>query len=1104
MDVTRRAFGDRAQGPRVAPLVTVSAAWLAIDVPSAWSALSVHSISNALSVLLQMVLLAIAAGTVLSVAVWTLFAGTQWIAGRMGAAQAPRRVFAASSVCGLLTLIPLASTLSAISRGAWISEQSWLPAARFAVMGLGFMSVTWLWGLALRSARGTTRQVGAAAAAFGALAVALLFLDQMLFVGRQESFHRLLSVAALSCMALGTLLATFTTRRPSTSNGARIVAGIGLATTVLLAAGVLPRQNPITRALLFNDAPLTGRLLRVIQPSVNTPLNADADFLAMLRASTRVSPEKLDGRFPYRRNANLIVITIDTLRADALGLHGHTGGLTPNIDAFGRESVVFNNAYTQHPSSQLAMASMFKGLYPLATDVYASLEPRFFGRAEKPHQPMLAEHLRHAGRETAAVTAFGEGIFNLLFAYLADGFDRCNDYPNPKTLDGSEVEAHAVRELETLPAKPYFLWVHLFDPHDPYDPPSHPRGATQRELYDLEVAQADACLGRILDAARKRSDWDETVVIVHSDHGEEFDEHGGRHHHSTLFDEQVRVPLILRIPGQSAKRVEPPVELMDIPETLFDLMGIDGSKYGHGQSLLPYLFDGAGPAPIAFSQLHAPGQHISRRDSVRVGQWKLIHDLISDTTLLFDLSRDPEEHKNLAHTNPSQLQLMRRWLDSCSTVLRGARPTDIVNLPDDALLAALEDLEGSAVQSAIGRLIAAGRVEPLLPVLTRFIDPGVGLNRCRLALRYVSVSGYKPALPQIINLLSAQPEFEKVAALALSHYRDDAIRAALQSRIAHHGPDAPWWLYVAAGLQGDPSAEAPLLAFLPETEDAEAEYLRALALTALRLQRGVHADTGILETTDLSRHLQMAALSIARHYAADDVLPVIFDAVRRTTIPFNVLNRIIATLDHYPLQAAAPIYRALAEQHDPSVRERAAEKIASLTPPPAEDWGTVLEAFWEDAAERRADSREVPDIGSHLLRFQERLRAFRKNLNVSAKLILSPDRDIPTSLRTGTLWAVPLHVACASDGGAAIGGEATGAPSFHISLRRRGGQQSKGVKVFRLPVAGLLPGESTQCLPMVRIPAVPLGDGYEMVVRIRSSAVPPAVCNELAFPITIH
>jgi hypothetical protein len=556
-------------------------------------------------------------------------------------------------------------------------------------------------------------------------------------------------------------------------------------------------------------------------------------------------------------------------------------------------------------------------------------------------------------------------------------------------------------------------------------------------------------------------------------------------------------------------RVEQPVELMDIPETMFDFMGIKPTAYSHGQSLMPLMLTdvqhSALPAPIAFSQFHAPGQRISRLDSVRVGDWKLIHDLISGTDELFDLDADPGERRNLSHTNPSQLAFMRRWLDTCSVVVRDeSGEIDIVDLPDNAILAALEKLDATAAQTAIGRLIVAGRVEPLLPFLTRLITAGVGLKRCQLALRYVAAAGYEPALPQIIALLSEQPDFEKAAALALGHYHGDVIVTALQARIAHHGKGAPWWLHVAMGLQGVSSAEAPLIAFVPHIEDADAEYYRALALAVLRVDRGDPIDTGILETAGLKRDLQMVGLSVSSRFPADDLLPGVYDAVRRTTIPFEVLTRLIEMLRHYPLQAVAPIYRALADQHDPSVRDRAKAEIATLETPLKEDWGTVTKEFWDDAAKGRVSMRTPKDVGVDLTRYQERLRSFRKHLMQPALLQLTSARDLPTSLRVGTLLALPLTVACLADGGATLGGATDSSLLFQVSVRHSGELKSQSMTNFRLPIAGLLPGESTHCLPLIRVPAVPVGPGYEVVIRARAAAPFAVNCDELVFAVTIR
>lgn len=1084
------------------PVLVVAATWLGVDLQSGWGALMQLSPWSAWLAVGQLTLASLGVGAGAAVLVTALLAISSGIARRTG------RTILGAVLVAVVAAAPIHGTLGAISNGAWLQQQAWLAPVRWLVFVLSLLAVAWIWGETLRTLHRGGRRLSLMGKALSLLGILLLVADPLVLVGRQMGFHLFLSSTAIAILALGTSLIVSSSTARRRRGPPIALAAMGLLSLSLFVFGWLPAGELQSRGFLYSDAVLTGRLLRQVRPATEAQPNADANLLLSLQRSSRVAPSLLDERFPYRRDANIIVITVDTLRADAVGLHGNRQGLTPCLDAFGKNSIVFDNAYTQHPSSQLAMASLFKGLYPLATDVFASLEPDVFGNNSPLHQPMLAERLRDAGRETVAVTAFDENLRERLFGYLNAGFDRFNDYPHEELLGASVVEAHALEALDALGEKPFYLWVHLFDPHSPYDPPEATRGNSPRQLYDAEVAHADASVGRILEAASRRDDWDKTIVVIHSDHGEEFEEHGGFFHHSTLFEEQIRVPFVIRIPGQTPARVSAPVELMDLPETIYNLLDLEPLAVGHGQSLLPWIIDdvqhAAMPSPIAFAQFHGPGQRVSRLDGVRAGKWKLIHDVISGTDRLFDLEEDPHEQHNLAHSSGVDLARMREWLAACGAVVRGERKSQaITDLSDPEIMPALSRLEPGEQKQALAQLIVAGRIDPILPLLTQFIQPNLGIAESHAAMRLTAIRQWAPALQRIILMLEAGGAREKSAALFLGHYDAPEILDALNARLAHYGDKTPWWIHVARGIQGDSDAEAAIRAFAPDLEDTTATVYRELALSVLNPEIGRCVINGLIENIGLAQDLQLLCIAIIARFEPAVALPWVHLGASKITMPYPLMLRIIHLARSFPPEVSAPISRLMTEQVNASIRDLARQQIEALGPAPEADWGTVYSDFTDDVTNNSVTGKQVPLAGEHLHGFQQRLNSFRSQLMKPAVLTIRALGPVPGSLRVGTQLALPLEVTAEADSGAVLGGPIDEAASFHVSFRNPATGESIGASVFRIPSLGLLRGESARSLTLIRIPSDIASHATEMVIRMRSHENYPATCNELVFPVAI-
>src|SRR6266850_1800409 len=295
---------------------------------------------------------------------------------------------------------------------------------------------------------------------------------------------------------------------------------------------------------------------------------------ASARAAMPAPPEPTASPRP-----NIVLITLDTTRADRMGFLGSERGLTPNLDALAREATIFSRAYAQVPLTTPSHATILTGTYPQFNHVNYMGDP--LGNA----LPFLPDIFHKKGYRTAAFV----GALVLDSKKLAKGFDRGFDIydagfhrrrPNEDhyhSLErrGEEVVSRALAWLRKKPAGPFFLWVHLYDPHDPYSPPEPYKTRYQAEPYDGEIAYTDSVVARLIAGLRTRGLFDGALIAVMADHGEAFGEHGENHHGIFLYDETIHVPLLLKTPGQhSAKKIATRVGLVDVAPTILQAVRV--------------------------------------------------------------------------------------------------------------------------------------------------------------------------------------------------------------------------------------------------------------------------------------------------------------------------------------------------------------------------------------------------------------------------------------------------------------------------------------------------------------------------------------------------
>jgi len=398
------------------------------------------------------------------------------------------------------------------------------------------------------------------------------------------------------------------------------------------------------------------------------------------------------------RPLNVIVVGIDTLRPDHLKCYGYGRETSSNIDKFAAAGVLFENTVSQAPWTAPSFATIFTSLYP---SQHGSMDVNSRIRESV---PTLATMLKERGYATGAV-------INAPALKPEFGLSRDFDFYDMTPLGGRRGDGttrDALAWIDQVRSGPFFIFVHYFDPHIPYGPPAgyddlFHKGYEGRiknpfdiddfsrvrerlfeemkvltaddwaeiiDLYDGEIVYVDQAFGALIRGLEERGLTDDTVVILLSDHGEEFFEHGGFEHGHTLYDELIRVPLIVSLPGRIREgvRVRNQVRLLDVTPTVFDLLGLEPMAHFEGVSLVPYL-TGEGSVEHRAGNLLPP--HIAYAEAIRLGAekksvtalpHKLIHNLISSEQEFYDLARDPGETHDLIAIGGGSLELLEQTL----------------------------------------------------------------------------------------------------------------------------------------------------------------------------------------------------------------------------------------------------------------------------------------------------------------------------------------------------------------------------------------------------------------------------------------------------------
>jgi choline-sulfatase len=503
---------------------------------------------------------------------------------------------------------------------------------------------------------------------------------------------------------------------------------------------------------------------------------------------------------------NIVLITLDTTRADRMGFLGSKRGLTPNLDALARQSVVFSHAYSHVPLTTASHATILTGTYPQYNQV------NDFGRPLPETVPYLPDILHRRGYHTAA---FVSALVLDPLDGLAPGFDRGFDIYNAgfrlrrggedryQTVErrGGEVIGRALKWVQTQRRAPFFLWIHLYDAHDPYDPPAPFKQRYSSAPYDGEIAYVDSAVGQFLKELRAEGMFENTAIAVMADHGEALGEHGEGTHGIFLYDETIHVPLLVKMPAErlAGARIETRAGLVDVAPTLLQLARATPPPQMQGESLLP-LMQASAPQPRTRSA-GKQADSIPAKDRPAYAEtdyperafgWSALRSLRTSNYLfidapereLYDSAADPQASRNLVKSRPavtdtlaSQLTELKDRFSRSAPTQEGIDPQQAQKLNALGYVASDVHAAKSATKNSkvadpkdkveIANLmhdavmeVEDGRYEEAVPKLQRVLadEPNMAVAQMQLGAAYTRLKDYPKAVPALTRALELRPD----------------------------------------------------------------------------------------------------------------------------------------------------------------------------------------------------------------------------------------------------------------------------------------------------------------------------------------------------------
>ena len=503
---------------------------------------------------------------------------------------------------------------------------------------------------------------------------------------------------------------------------------------------------------------------------------------------------------------NVVVITIDTLRADHVGCYGYKQIHTPNIDALAADGARFERAYAAVPVTLPSHTVMFTGTYPMLNGMHD-----FAANKLNATQPTLAAVLKEHGYATAAVV--GSAVLDSRFG-LNRGFDFYYDHFDFNRLQESNLEemerpGNMVADvtLDWLARnynKKFFLWMHLYDPHYPYHPPAPYAAEYKDRPYDGEIAFADAQVGRVIRFLKSKGLYNNTLIVLSGDHGESLGEHGEKTHGFFIYNATLHVPFMIHLPGTAAPRVVPElVSLADLMPTVLQTLKMETPSQVQGRSLLPLIK--AKPkdeeARSLYAETFLPRLHFNWSELRGVESAKY-HFIDAPRPELYDLTKDPGETQNLYSDKKAVGEEMRARLAGLIRQYSAGQELAEKTGLDPALMERLKSL-GYAGFSGGGSPTITDRALP---------DPKDRIQAYELISDAIAESqhGEYPESTEKLNLaLKTEPDSVPVRdLLGLNYYRMRQFPSAVEQleRVLQLSPDyalAAFQLGLAYARAGD-------------------------------------------------------------------------------------------------------------------------------------------------------------------------------------------------------------------------------------------------------------------------------------------------------------
>ena len=537
--------------------------------------------------------------------------------------------------------------------------------------------------------------------------------------------------------------------------------------------------------------------MQVLRPFVLLCILAQLGSAATKPSATRRTPSAAG-------MPNVIVITLDTTRADRMGFLGSKLGLTPNLDELAGDSVAFERAFSQIPLTTPSHANIFTGTYPQ----YDHLT--YMGQPLAKDLPYLPDILRQRGYGTAAVV--GSSIIDA-HNPVASGFDRGfdtydADFHNRKKGEDRykslERRAEVVvdRSLAWVDAhhdRPFFLWVHCYDPHAPYDPPEPYKTRYADALYDGEIAYTDWAMGKFLQGLKARGLYEGSLIALMADHGEGLGDHGEQHHGIFLYDETLHVPLLFKLPKQrlAGSRVQARVQLVDVSPTILSEVGIPVPNVMQGQSLLGMMQAASKPAAITPAASTDRPAYAETDYARRAFGWSTLRAWRTGKYLyidapkreLYDQSTDPGAKQNKAADSQAVADTMQSQIDAFrhkttnTTVGRASlspeqseslRALGYVGADTGPIVEGADRGPDPKDKIAVAELMddALGDIQnedypAAIPKLQQLIveEPNTPLAYLELGRAYLTIKEYQKALPLLQTAVKKLPDDN------LAHYK---------------------------------------------------------------------------------------------------------------------------------------------------------------------------------------------------------------------------------------------------------------------------------------------------------------------------------------------